>query len=64
MKASKSDYISFLVRMWRDPEGESGWMVQIEHIPSGEKQHFISLAAFSNYLLEYVNDQEVNHSNP
>jgi hypothetical protein len=50
MPPPKPDYTSFLLRLWRDagPErggraGEEGWLVQIEHIPSGEKRYFSSL---------------------
>ena len=50
MSPSQLDYTSFLVRLWREPELDAGggatvgeWLVQIEHIPSGEQRYFASL---------------------
>ncbi|NOZ72829.1 MAG: hypothetical protein GXP38_13120 [Chloroflexi bacterium] len=50
MPAFKPDYTSFLIRLWREPQPEVGgsvaggeWLVQIEHIPSGEQRYFASL---------------------
>jgi hypothetical protein len=50
MPASKPNYTSFLLRLWREPspevEGRAAggeWLVQIEHIPSGEQRYFASL---------------------
>jgi len=46
----KPDYSSFLLRLWREPQpGAEGratsgeWLVQLEHIPSGEQRYFASL---------------------
>lgn len=48
MAASESEYTSFLVRLWRESpaagcEGPHEWLVQVEHIPGGEKEYLISL---------------------
>ncbi|MBL7063651.1 MAG: hypothetical protein ISS49_05500 [Anaerolineae bacterium] len=47
---SNLDYTSFLIRLWREPPASvepqaSGrqWLVQVEHIPGGEKEYFASL---------------------
>jgi len=46
----RPDYTSFLLRLWREPQldGEGraaggAWLVQIEHIPSGQQRYFASL---------------------
>jgi len=53
----KADYISFLVRLWRDPANagdasrpEAGWIIQIEHIPGGKTEYFASLDQFFAFM--------------
>lgn len=55
----KADYISFLVRMWREPttagdasRQEADWIIQIERIPSGEMEYFASLEQFFAFVRE------------
>lgn len=50
MSTSSLEYASFLIRLWREPPAslalkaaEREWLVQVEHIPSGEKAYFASL---------------------
>ena len=50
MPVPKPDYTSFLLRLWREPQFDAEdraaggeWLVQIEHIPSGEQHYFASL---------------------
>jgi hypothetical protein len=50
MPTSNLEYTSFLVRLWREPSAsvklpvtDRRWLVQIEHIPGGEKEYFSSL---------------------
>ncbi len=50
MPTPNLEYTSFLIRLWREPQPESegraaggDWLVQVEHIPSGEKRYFVSL---------------------
>jgi len=50
-------YTSFLVRLWREPPAlvepsvaECEWLVQVEHIPSGEKAYFTSLEEFFAFI--------------
>ncbi|HFD38995.1 MAG TPA: hypothetical protein ENJ31_03990 [Anaerolineae bacterium] len=44
------EYTSFLVRLWREtpgageaPADRREWLVQVEHIPGGEKMYLASL---------------------
>jgi len=44
------EYTSFLIRLWREPPAsvapeaaDHEWLVQVEHIPGGEKEYFASL---------------------
>lgn len=51
-------YISFLVRMWREADDESEWIAQVEHIVSGESKYFSSLDEMFAYLrVRYSNDE-------
>lgn len=44
MPTSSLEYTSFLIRLWREPSAsEQNWLVQVEHIPGGEKEYFASL---------------------
>jgi hypothetical protein len=50
MNPSDPEYTSFLIRLWREPPASLAsqatgyeWLVQVEHISSGEKQYFASL---------------------
>lgn len=50
MNTSSLEYTSFLVRLWREPPAsvappaaDREWLVQVEHIPGGEKEYFASL---------------------
>jgi len=47
---SNLEYTSFLIRLWREPPASVApeaagreWLVQVEHIPGGEKEYFASL---------------------
>ena len=52
------DYVSLLIRLWREPAAErqaagaaqSKWLVQVEHIPSGEKRYFNSLEELFKFI--------------
>jgi hypothetical protein len=50
MPTSNPEYASFLIRLWREPPASLApqtagqeWLVQVEHIPSGEKDYFTAL---------------------
>jgi hypothetical protein len=50
MNSPNLDYASFLIRLWREPAAlltpqAAGreWLIQIEHIPDGEKEYLTSL---------------------
>lgn len=42
-------YISFVVRLWREP-ARGDWRGEVEHIQSGTRWSFVSLA----HLLDFV----------
>ncbi len=55
--APKPEYTSFLLRLWREPqpdaEGRTAnaeWLVQTEHIPSGDQRYFASLEECFAYI--------------
>ncbi|MBN1315215.1 MAG: hypothetical protein JXA42_07100 [Anaerolineales bacterium] len=57
MYRSSPEYSSFLIRLWREPppshtiqEIGSEWLVQVEHIPGGEKQYFASLDDLFSFI--------------
>ncbi|MBN1260680.1 MAG: hypothetical protein JXB35_08370 [Anaerolineae bacterium] len=69
---SQPDYTSFLIRLWHEPAaspappmtGQIGstmtgheWLIQIEHIPGGEKLHFTSLEALFAYIQTWIGQQ-------
>ena len=66
MNTSSLKYTSFLVRLWREsvigieasPDGGS-WLVQVEHIPKGEKFYFASIEA----LFAYIQEQTAGSAN-
>lgn len=54
-------YASFLVRVWQDAEiveTPTIWRVEIEHIQSGQKQHFDSLDQAFDFLHHQVQPPE------
>ncbi len=63
-------YTSFLVRLWRElqPDTEEhaaggDWLVQIEHIPSGEKRYFASLEDCFAYIRAHASGAPAENSN-
>lgn len=72
----RSNYCSFLVRMWRPPSGcadpglqaqakpgaaeadaAATWLLQIEHIPGGEKQYFASLEDLFAFMRAFAEER-------
>lgn len=56
-------YISFLVRLWRDPEPQpperpTAWQGEIEHIQSGRRSTFNSLDDLLGFLRQQVAGME------
>ena len=46
----------FIVRMWReDSQAMSGgqWRGSVEHVPSGQRVHFITLEALTEFVSQY-----------
>ncbi|MFZ5821691.1 MAG: hypothetical protein ACOYYJ_17475 [Chloroflexota bacterium] len=58
MTERKIFYKSFLVRMWRESGNTSDWLLQVEHIPGGEKQFFYSLEELFRFISEIAQEQE------
>jgi len=63
MPVLKPDYTSFLLRLWREPQldGEGravgeAWLVQLEHIPSGEQHYFASLDDCFAFIRDQARD--------
>ncbi|MCZ7573800.1 MAG: hypothetical protein M5U01_35050 [Ardenticatenaceae bacterium] len=52
----KPDYVSFLIRLWRESDADREWLAQVEHIPSGEQLYFASLADLFAYMRLVAND--------
>ena len=57
MPMSNLEYTSFLIRLWREPPaslapeaGDRDWLVQVEHIPGGEKEYFSSLEELFDFI--------------
>ena len=49
----RSDYQSYLLRLWRAKEGEGGWRAFLESAQTGERKGFATLDA----LFEHVRSQ-------
>jgi len=67
MMASNLEYTSFLIRLWREPPAsvelpaaEQGWLVQVEHIPSGEKEYFTSLEELFAFIRAQLPGSRIN----
>lgn len=58
MDSSNPAYASFLIRLWLQPSDggvakdslEGELLLQVEHIPNGEKHYFSSLGALCTHL--------------
>ncbi|RME87408.1 MAG: hypothetical protein D6770_09420 [Anaerolineae bacterium] len=46
----ETEYVSFLVRLWRAPAEDRQWLAQAEHIPSGEQRYFASLEELFEFI--------------
>jgi hypothetical protein len=58
MPNSTEDRLLFIVRMWREdsqaaPGGQ--WRGSIEHAPSGQRAHFVSLDALAEFVSKFMN---------
>lgn len=58
MKTAESEYVSFLVRMWCQPENSGQWLIQVELIPSGAKQHFDTLSDFISFVQKLTDERK------
>ena len=60
--SSTVEYISFLIRMWREqsPEGNlvGDWQIEVEHIQSGKRQQFGTFDELVLYLQQMVEKAE------
>jgi hypothetical protein len=55
---STEDRHLFIVRIWReDSETASGgqWRGSVEHAPSGERAHFVSLETLNAFINKFLN---------
>ena len=58
-------YVSFLIRMWREPSPEwsdelsADWHSEVEHIQSGQRWTFSTLDELLDFLRRWVEDSNV-----
>ncbi len=57
------NYISFLIRLWREPNSElpeqtAGWQGEVEHIQSGQRWSFDGLEQLLASIRRQVEDSE------
>jgi hypothetical protein len=55
---SSEDRHLFIVRIWREdsqsaPGGQ--WRGSVEHVPSGQRIHFVSLETLTEFMRAYMN---------
>jgi hypothetical protein len=53
----------FIVRFWReDSEGASGgqWRGSVEHVPTGQRTHFVSLDVLDTFISKQLNNEAVD----
>jgi hypothetical protein len=54
--AMKLDYLSFLLRLWRESGEEAVWRASLEDPHTGERMGFASLEALVAFLRQQVED--------
>ena len=54
MKQPKSQYQSYLLRLWREGE-ENAWRVMLEHVGTHERHGFADLEGLCTFLREQMN---------
>ncbi len=55
----------FIVRFWREEsEGASGgqWRGSVEHVPTGQRAHFVSLEVLDSFITKQLNTEDANTS--
>ena len=57
-----------MIRLWREPPGvaepsatDREWLVQVEHIPTGEKRYFASLEDLFAFIQKQAAGMSVKH---
>lgn len=50
MDISKPNYISFMVRLWREEPEKGGLLIQVEDIPRGGKRYFNEIEELFIYI--------------
>ncbi len=46
----QADYVSYLLRLWRENDGEKGWRASLESAHTGERRGFADLNALFDFL--------------
>lgn len=69
MNRPSFDYVSFVVRLWREPPGgtwQSGpqWLAQLETLPGGEKYYFVTPETLLAHLMERLAVDRFDSPNP
>ncbi len=55
----------FIVRFWREEsEGASGgqWRGSVEHVPTGQRAHFVSLDVLDAFISKQLNNTEADQT--
>lgn len=47
---TRPDYVALIIRMWREPSAGDGWVVQVEHIATGDQRYITSMDALFTYI--------------
>jgi hypothetical protein len=54
MTKEKSDYLSYLLRLWRESEEKTAWRASIESSRTGERKGFASLDDLFDFLRRQI----------
>jgi hypothetical protein len=56
-------YLSFLLRIWKDPDFEDQWRFSLEETQTGERVGFVSLGRLADYLAQWIKNanEEIDH---
>jgi hypothetical protein len=58
-----ANYQSYLLRLWR-PDSSTIWRIQIESIPSGQRQNFSELLGLVQFLQSQLSRGEADEPGP
>jgi len=53
-RAKQPDYLSYLLRLWREGEGKTTWRASLESSHTGEQKGFANLDDLFDFLREQI----------